>query len=134
MIVKKTLPFLMILGLVPAVLCAQAEATAVEAEIVIATGIEDREPVGGSTSFSEDVGQVTGWTKVSGAQNTTIEHVWKYRDHEFVVPLNIGNGSPWRIWSTKNIPPEWDGEWTFEVRDADGNVVASTTFTVGGSQ
>jgi hypothetical protein len=76
---------------------------------------------------------VVAWTRVTGAANTTIEHVWRHGDHELVVPLEIG-GSPWRTWSRKNIPPEWDGEWTFEVRDADGQVVSTTTFTVGGGR
>jgi len=109
---------------------AQA-ASSVEAEIVIAASVQDREPVDPGTSFPADIGKVTAWTRVTGAANTTIEHVWKHGDLEFVVPLEIG-GSPWRTWSTKNIPPEWAGEWTVEVRDANGTVVASATFTVGG--
>lgn len=111
-------------------LAGAAAAQQVEAEIVIAEQVVDREPVNGGTSFAADVGQVAAWTRITGAANTTVEHVWRHADHEFVVPLNIG-GSPWRTWSTKVIPVEWTGEWTLEVRDASGTVVASTTFTVG---
>ena len=119
------------LALVPAEFTAQQQAQgAVTAEIVIATGVESREPVGGAAQFPADVGELYGWTKVTGASNTTVQHVWRYQDHELVVPVSIG-GSPWRAWSTKNIPPEWTGEWTFEVRGASGVVVASVTFTVG---
>jgi hypothetical protein len=119
------------LALMPAASTAQQQAdTTVTAEIVIAINVEDREPVGGAEQFPVDVGELFGWTRVSGASNTTVEHVWRYQNHELVVPINIG-GSPWRAWSTKNVPPEWTGEWTFEVRDGSGNVVASVTFTVG---
>ena len=119
------------LALVPTDFTAQQQTdVAITAEIVIAINVEDREPVGGAEEFSADVGQVYGWTRVTGASNAIVEHVWRYEDHELVVPINIG-GSPWRVWSTKNIPAEWTGEWTFEVRDASGNVVASTMFTVG---
>ncbi len=121
-----------LLGLAPPTLDAQESTqAAVTVEVVIALDVQDRQPVGGAETFPEDVGQVVAWTRVTGAANSTIEHVWRYRDHELVVPLEIG-GSPWRTWSRKNIPAEWDGEWTFEVRDADGQVVSTTTFTVGG--
>ncbi len=123
-----------LLGLAPATLDAQESTqAAVTVEVVIALDVQDRQPVGGAETFPEDVGQVVAWTRVTGAANTTIEHVWRYGDHELVVPLEIG-GSPWRTWSRKNIPLEWDGEWTFEVRDADGQVVSTTTFTVGGGR
>lgn len=110
-------------------LAAAQEAGSVQVNIVIAHEVVDLEPVDPANAFPADVGRVAAWTRVTGAANTTIEHVWRHADHEFVVPLSIG-GSPWRTWSTKVIPEEWTGEWTFEVR-ANGAVVASTTFTVG---
>ena len=47
-----------------------------------------------------------------------------------------GAGARSFIWGVAGfggvIPPEWTGEWTFQVKDADGNVAFETTFTVGG--
>jgi len=100
----------------------------VEAEV--AEGVVDREPQNPSTEFPTDVGQVTLWTRVSGAEGTTIQHVWIYDGMEFPVSLEIG-GSPWRTWSTKQIPPEWAGAWRVEIRDAGGNAAATVNFTVG---
>jgi hypothetical protein len=118
-------------ALTPTALTAQQQPQpAVTAEVRLGTGVENREPVGVAEAFPADVGQIYAWTRITGAANTTVEHVWRFGEHEFVVPLTIG-GSPWRTWSIKTIPPEWDGEWTFEVRDASGNVVSSVTFTVG---
>lgn len=131
MSLKKVIPFVLLIGLFPMALVSQQ--TAVEVEVVIALSVEDRQPVGGGTTFPEDIGQLTAWTRVTGAANTTIEHVWRYREHERVIPVSVG-GSPWRTWTTKNIPPEWDGEWTFEVRNANGEVVSTTTFTVRGTR
>ncbi len=109
-----------------------AQQPMVDAEIVIARSVQDREPVGAGEDFPSNVGQLTGWTRVTGAANTTIEHVWRHQGNENVIPLSIGQGSPWRTWSRKTIPSDWTGQWTFEVRGADGNVIATTTFTVGG--
>lgn len=109
-----------------------AQDDGVQAELVIGTDVSDREPVGAGTSFTADVGQLVAWTRVTGAESTTIEHVWRFPDGEVeaVVPLQIG-GSPWRTWSTKVIPPEWAGDWTVEVRDEAGNVISSANITVG---
>jgi hypothetical protein len=49
---------------------------------------------------------------------------------EFPVDLEIG-GSPWRTWSSKAIPPEWSGDWSVEIRDADGAVLETVGFTIG---
>ena len=128
---RKLIPAVLLsVGLVTAGLPAQQQM--VDAEIVIARSVEDRESVGAGEDFPSNVGQLAGWTRVTGAANTTIEHVWRHRGNENVIPLNIGQGSPWRTWSRKTIPSDWTGQWTFEVRDADGNVIATTTFTVGG--
>jgi len=99
-------------------------------EIAIARSVVDRMPVDTASVFAADVGQVACWTRVSGAAGQTIQHVWIHGENEFPVSFEIG-GSPWRVWSTKEIPPEWDGEWRVEIRDSTGAVLASTTFRVG---
>ncbi len=127
---RKLILAILLSGLVTAGLVAQQQM--VDAEIVIALSVADREPVGAGEEFPLDVGQLAAWTRVTGAANTTIEHVWRHQGNENVIPLSIGQGPQWRTWSRKTIPSDWTGQWTFEVRDADGNVIATTTFTVGG--
>ncbi len=122
----------------PLVLAATALATplnaqevaGIQVDIAIARAVMDRMPVDTASTFPADVGQVACWTRVTGATDTTIQHVWIHGENEFPVSLEIG-GSPWRVWSTKSIPAEWAGEWRVEVRDASGTVLASTAFTVG---
>lgn len=126
---RKLILVILVSGLVTVGLATQQQM--VDAEIVIALSVEGREPVGAGEEFPSDVGQLAAWTRVTGAANTTIEHVWRHQGHEEVISLSIG-GSPWRTWSRKTIPSDWTGQWTFEVRDAGGNVIATTTFTVGG--
>ncbi|MDX1645950.1 MAG: DUF2914 domain-containing protein [Longimicrobiales bacterium] len=116
------------------VLLTPAASTAQEptVEAVVATDVENREPVGEGTVFPVDVGRLFVWTRVTDATGTSIQHVWMHPDgQETPVSLDIG-GSPWRTWSSKTIPPEWSGEWTVEIRDAAGNVLETVAFTVGG--
>lgn len=102
----------------------------VEVELVVAEGVENREPVGVAEQFPADVGEVYAWMRVDGADGEALEVHWKHGPHEDAVPLEIG-GPSWRTWSSKAIPADWTGEWTVEVRDEQGSVLASRTFIVG---
>jgi hypothetical protein len=109
---------------------AAQEASTATVEVAIARNVVDRMPVDTGSTFPADVGRLACWTRVTGAAGTTIQHVWIHGDQEFPVSLKIG-GSPWRVWSTKEIPPEWAGEWRVEVRDSAGTVLATARATVG---
>lgn len=99
---------------------------------VVATAVEDREPVGEATAFPADVGTVYFYTVFEGDfAEQQLEHVW-LRDGEEVarVPLTA-RGPRWRTWSAKAIPAEWAGSWTVRVVDASGAELASVDFSVG---
>jgi hypothetical protein len=105
-------------------------AQSMEVELVVAAGVQDREPVGEAETFPEDIGQVFAWVRVTDGAGQAVEVVWRHGENTFAVPLEIG-GSPWRTWSSKTIPPEWAGPWSVTVRDSDGNTLAEASFTVG---
>ena len=102
-----------------------------EVELVIAIDVVERRPTGEGTEFSTNVGELVAWTRVTGLANTTVRHVWRHQGHEEVIELSVG-GSPWRTWSRRTIPAEWTGAWTVEVLDAQGNVLTTGEFFVGG--
>jgi hypothetical protein len=108
-----------------------AQAGGIQVEAALARAIEDRMPVDTASTFPADVGRVWLWTSVTGAEGQTISHVWSHGDNEWTVNLQIG-ADRWRTWSNKTIPPEWTGDWKVEVRDGEGNVLKTVTFTVGG--
>lgn len=101
----------------------------VEAEL--ATGIQNRDPVGVASTFPSNVDTVYLWTKVLGATDTTsITCVWSYGGEEMAsVELPVRSPS-WRTWSSKAIMPKWTGTWDVKVLDADGNVLKGLTFTI----
>ena len=111
---------------------AQAAGAAVTAEAVLARSIVDRVPQDTGTAFPADVGELTLWTRVTGAAaESVIHHVWMRGDEQVAdIELRIG-GSPWRTWSRKTIPPDWTGAWHVEVRDAAGTVLQRIDFTIG---
>jgi len=110
---------------------ARAQQAAPSVEAQIAAQIVDREPQQAGAVFAADVGQVYCWSRVTDAEGTTIQHVWIHDGVEHPVSLPVG-GSPWRTWSSKSIPPEWAGDWRVEIRDGQGNMMETLSFTVGG--
>lgn len=103
-------------------------------QAVMARQIAEREPIGEATNFPADVGQIACYTKVLGAVGETyIEHVW-LRGGTESARVRLPVRSPaWRTWSTKRINPDWTGEWTVRIEDADGRVLDTLTFTIEGN-
>ncbi len=100
-------------------------------QAVIATGVEAREPVGEAASFPADVGELVFFTRVLGATGETeIEHTWFHGQQERARVRLPVRDSPWRTWSTKKIAPDWTGTWSVEVRDAEGRLLDTLTFTI----
>ena len=110
---------------------AAAPVTNVNVEAVLARNIADRAPQDTGTAFSDSVGTVVLWMRVTGANGQTLHHVWFHGDDNVGdVPLAIG-GSPWRSWSRKQVPADAKGAWHVEIRDQAGTVLKRIDFTVG---
>lgn len=100
-------------------------------QAVVATGVENREPMGTDSTFSADVGTLYFYTVFEGDfEPMMVEHVWMHDGQEVArIPLTV-QGPRWRTWSSKKIPPDWTGSWTVKVVDADGNEYGVVDFTV----
>ncbi len=100
------------------------------AEAVIGTGVVDRAPQGAASSFSQDVGTLYCFTRITGSDGETVEHVWYREGQEMArVPLQIG-GPDWRTWSTKRIVSEWTGSWRVDIQQSDGSVLQSVSCAI----
>lgn len=100
---------------------------------VVATGVEDREPVGEAEAFPADVGELFFYTVVEGDfEEREVEHVWERNGEETARVTLTVRGPRWRTWSAKTIPSEWTGEWEARVEDRDGTVLQRSSFQVGG--
>ena len=114
----------LVVGLVPAFALEVAEG-------VITTGISDREPVDQVTSQPSSVGRLYCFTRVTGAtMENSITHVWYWGDKEVArveLPVRSDN---WRTWSSKQLLPEWTGDWHVDVLDANGAKLTSLVFSV----
>lgn len=95
-----------------------------------ASEVREREPVDQGEGLTTAQDPIYFFTEVKNAAGETITHRWIH-DGEVVaeVPLNVGSNS-WRTWSSKEMLPEWGGEWTVEVLDSQGNVISEESITI----
>ncbi len=95
------------------------------------TGVEEREPVEGGSEFATDIGKLYFWSNVlNEGEETTVEHIWYLNGEEKArveLPIRYPRN---RVWSSKIIPPEWDGQWVVEIVAAGGVKLGEETCTV----
>ena len=97
-------------------------------KIVMATSVDNHEPVGENTEFAASAGNLYCWTKITASTTpATIKHVWYFSDKKvFEQSLDIKFTST-RTWSSKSVKA---GSWKVDVTDEAGAVLSSVAFTV----
>lgn len=91
------------------------------AEGVITTQVVDHAPIDELESYPAQLGKLFCFTRIIGAEGeTTVTHVWFYQDQEMArIDLPVRSSS-WRTYSSKNILPQWAGDWKVQVLDDAG--------------
>jgi len=93
------------------------------------SSIVDREPTDQLTD-AMNINPMVYFTELKNFQDTTVTHRWTFNDNVMAeVEFNVG-GPRWRVYSSKQFQPEWDGEWKVEVVDSAGVVVASDVISI----
>ncbi len=93
------------------------------------TAVENREPIDQITFVQNKVEKVFFFSDLRGLAGQTVQHRWIY-DGKTVAEVSFKvRGPRWRVWSSKDLMPDWIGDWTVEIVVADGSVIAAETFT-----
>ena len=133
MLNKLSLSLLVLASILLPLTClnAQEKSNLEVTEILLGTGLENKEVTGVDTTFSTDVGKIYCWTKITGATSETqIAHHWFFEDEE-VAEIGILVKYPsYRCWSIKTIYPEMKGNWKVNIEDSGGKLLSSISFTV----
>jgi len=103
-------------------------------EIHICTGVENREPTGVGTVFTDDLGKIYCFTKIGGAEGATyVYHVWYFGDKEIArVKLPVKTPS-WRTWSSKTLNMG-SGNGHVEIVSESGAVLGKAEFEIQAAQ
>lgn len=93
------------------------------------TAVENREPVDQVTFVSSETPSIIFYSDLRGLEGQTVLHRWIFAGETMAeVPFEVG-GPRWRVWSSKDLLPVWVGDWTVEIVDGAGEVIAAETFT-----
>ncbi len=124
---------LMVIGVAGLVVAIAAGALAAAGkitveEMVFATGVDARMPVGVAGEFDAATSRVVCWTKIAAqSPPVTVRHVWHREGKRLLeVPLTV-NYPAGRYWSIKNVT---SGEWRVDVVNEAGEVLGSKAFVV----
>jgi hypothetical protein len=117
-----------LLALWPTLILADSLAVS---DIAFGTGIQDKAVTGVDTVFDVTQERIYCWNVVRhAAANDTIYHTW-YLDGKEIqkVPLPV-EGFRYRTHSYKSLWGKLSGEWTVEVTDRAGNLLAKESVEV----
>ncbi len=85
--------------------------------------MEGREPGQPIEAIGPEHDRIYYFTELHGLEGRTVEHRWRFRGETLAtVRFEIG-GPRWRVYSSKRLVPTFQGDWTVEVVDEDGDVL-----------
>ncbi len=94
----------------------------------ITTNMIDREPQDEVRVLTNDHTQLFYFCDLRNLAGETVTHRWEF-DGSVIAEIPFAVGGPrWRVYSSKNLLPEWVGDWTVSVVDSGGQVLATDTF------
>jgi hypothetical protein len=93
------------------------------------TAVEDREPIDQVTFVSNDVRKIFFFSDLRGLQGHRVTHRWIHEGEVIAEVIFEVRGPRWRVWSSKDLRPDWLGDWTVEIVTDEGEVIAAETFT-----
>jgi len=120
------------LALFAVLLPLQASAQeATVARALFTSGILDREPVDNVTTLDSGTERVLFFTELQNMDGKTIVHRWALNGTVLGEVTFQVRGPRWRVYSSKELLPEWTGAWVVSVVDETGAELGSYTLNYG---
>lgn len=123
---KKIAPITALLFVLLVPFCVSAAGNVARAQFT--TGIETREPADRVTELGNSHSEVYFFTELTDLDGHTVTHRWEHGG-EIMAEVSFDvRGPRWRVWSSKQLLPNWTGEWTVAVVDEAGTILAEESF------
>ncbi|NNF96580.1 MAG: DUF2914 domain-containing protein [Halobacteria archaeon] len=94
------------------------------------SSIDDREPVDMLQQMNAMEQKVYFFTELRDMEGQTVTHRWELNGDVMAEVAFEVKGSRWRVWSSKNLQPEWVGEWKVSVLNSANEVISETSLKV----
>ena len=99
------------------------------ARALFTSEIVDREPANDLTTMDNTSGRIYFYTDLRNLAGQIVTHRWEYNDAVMAkVKFKVGDGPRWRVYSSKNLLPEWTGSWTVIVTDENERTLNTSVF------
>jgi len=121
--------FLALIALLLPLQAGAQEPTVARAQFT--SGILDREPVDNVTSLDSGTERIFFFTELQNMEGRTVVHRWELNGEVLGAVTFQVRGPRWRVYSSKELLPEWTGKWIVSVVDEDGTVLGSYTLNYG---
>ena len=93
------------------------------------SAINAREPADDLTeAAAASTQKIYFYTELRGLEGQTVTHRWTHNGNTMSEVSFTPGSARWRVWSSKELLPEWTGTWTVAVVDAGGNVLTEKSF------
>lgn len=92
-------------------------------------GITDREPVDHLTTAS-NINPLYFFTELVDMAGAEVTHRWRFEGQIMADVTFQVEGPRWRVYSSKEMLPEWNGLWTVEVLGPDGYILTRRSISV----
>lgn len=115
---------------------APLTALSAEAEVSRAqftTAVLDREPADEISAISSDTDRVFFFTELRNLDGKTVTHRWSLNGTVMAEVSFKVRASRWRVYSSKNLQPEWRGDWVVDIVDETGSVLDTKTVGYAGA-
>jgi hypothetical protein len=95
---------------------------------VFTSHIVEREPADDLATIPNSLRQVYFFSELRDLEGQIVTHRWEYNG-EVMAEVKFKVGGPrWRVYSSKNLLPEWLGKWTVLVLDESGSPIRASIF------
>lgn len=94
------------------------------------SSIADREPVDTLQQMNAGEQKVYFFTELQDLEGQTVTHRWELNGEIMAEVAFEVHGPRWRVWSSKNLQPEWVGEWKVSVLNGANEVISETSMNV----
>lgn len=99
------------------------------ARAIFTTAIADREPVDDLKTVPNSTDRIYFFSDLRELAGQIVTHRWEYKGKTMAeITFKVGNGTRWRVYSSKNLLPEWTGTWTVVVSNESGQALQTSTF------
>ncbi|MBK9131326.1 MAG: DUF2914 domain-containing protein [Gammaproteobacteria bacterium] len=93
------------------------------------TAVDAREPADDlSEAAAANTQKIYFFTELRDLEGQTVTHRWTYNGNTMAEVSFTPGSARWRVWSSKELLPDWTGTWTVAVVDAGGTVLTEKSF------